>query len=130
MKSIKYILMLYLLLPGIVSYAQSAKTKSADVKVSFKVYGVCGQCKERIEEAAMGKGVKNANWDENSQMLSLEYNPSKVSLKKLQNRIVAVGHDVESLKATASVYQALPKCCLYRDLGTVKNHGTNEMNGC
>lgn len=128
MKGLKYILMLYLLLPGIVSYSQSAKNRNAEVRVSFKVYGVCVQCKDRIEEAVTGRGVKSANWDENTQMLSLEYNPSKISLEKLQSRITAVGHDVENLKAPTAVYQALPKCCLYRDLGSVKNHNDNEMN--
>lgn len=128
MKSIKYIMMFCLLFSGTISYSQNTQKKSPDISVSVKVYGVCGQCKERIEEAVKGKGVKNAAWDENSQILSLVYNPAKVSLDKLKNKIVEVGHDVEDMKANVAVYEALPKCCLYRETGAAANHDKNAMN--
>ena len=128
MERVKYIILICLLLSATISYSQSSKKQNADISVSFKVYGVCGQCKERIEEAVKGKGVKNAAWDENSQMLSLLYNPAKVSLDQLKDKIVAVGHDVEDRKANVTVYEALPKCCLYRETGALTNHNNNEIN--
>jgi outer membrane receptor for ferrienterochelin and colicin/copper chaperone CopZ len=117
MKQIKYILMLCLLFSGTVSFSQSK-----DSSVSFKVFGACEQCKERIEDVLKIKGVKSAVWDVDSQQLLLVYNPSKISLEKIQNKIVAAGHDLENKKANVSVYNALPKCCHYRDLENASNH--------
>lgn len=115
MKWIKYFLMLCLVIPGKASYSQQ-KNALPDCSISFTVFGACEMCKERIENAAKGRGVKKAVWDVDSKQLSLVYNPSIVSLEKIQNRIVAVGHDVAGKKAKDVVYNALPKCCLYREM--------------
>ncbi len=115
MKWIKYFLMLCLVIPGKASYPQQ-KNALPDTSISFTVFGACEMCKERIENAAKGKGVKKAVWDVDSRELLLVYNPSLASLEKVQNRIVAVGHDVAGKKAKDVVYNALPKCCLYREM--------------
>lgn len=115
MKWIKYFLMLCLVIPGKASYPQQ-KNALPDTSISFTVFGACEMCKERIENAAKGRGVKKAVWDVDSKQLSLVYNPSIVSLEKIQNRVVAVGHDVAGKKAKDIVYNALPKCCLYREM--------------
>jgi hypothetical protein len=39
-------------------------------------------------------------------MLALTYNPSQTTLEKIQNRIVAVGHDMDNKKAKDN-YNAL-----------------------
>ena len=121
MKTIKYLLLLSLLLTGMASYSQVKKIPAADTAVTFKVFGVCGQCKDRIEKSVKIKGVKSGVWDIETGMLSLVYNGSQVSLEKIKNRIVAVGHDLEDRKAVNSIYNALPKCCLYREIGTAVN---------
>ncbi len=108
-------------------YSQDTNEKG-EISTSFTVYGVCIQCKERIETAVKGKGVRSADWDENTQLLNIVYNPSKVSLKKLKSKVVAVGHDLDDKEADAVVYQALPKCCLYRELGAKENHNNNVAN--
>ena len=46
-------------------------------------------------------------------------NTQGVSVEKIQNRIVAVGHDLENKKAAAGVYAALPACCHYREMETM-----------
>lgn len=107
--------MLCLVIPGKASYSQSKKSLP-DTSVSFTVFGACEMCKERIENAAKVRGVKKAVWDVDSKQLSLVYNPSVASPEKIQNRIVAVGHDVAGKKAKDNVYNALPKCCLYREM--------------
>ncbi len=113
MKLVKYFLMLCLVIPGKASYSQQ-KNALPDTSISVTVFGACEMCKERIENAAKGRGVKKAVWDVDSKQLMLVYNPSLASLEKIQNRIVAVGHDVAGKKAKDIVYNALPKCCLYR----------------
>lgn len=116
MKAIKYITMLVLVFTGITSYSQSNQPAPKDTSITFKVHGACIQCKNRIEAAVKGKGVKAASWDIDSKILSLTYNPSQTSLDKIQNRIVAVGHDIGDKKAKINVYNELPSCCHYREM--------------
>lgn len=121
MKTIKYLLLLFLFFTGVASYSQEKKTPATDTAVTFKVFGVCGQCKDRIEKAVKIKGVRSGVWDMETGILSLVYNSLQVSLEKIRNRIVAAGHDLEDRKAVNSVYNALPKCCLYRQEGIALN---------
>ena len=120
MKPLLYVLVFYLFFTGMVTHAQNINLTTGDTAISFKVHGVCEQCKDRIENVLKVKGVRSAVWDMESQQLSLVYNPAKISLDKIENRIVAVGHDLENKKAKISVYNALPKCCLYRAMETAK----------
>ena len=78
MKSIKSILLLIILFSGLKGYTQTAGFTAGDTAISFKVYGACISCKIRIEKALKLKGIKSANWDEETNMLALVYNPSKI----------------------------------------------------
>ena len=84
-------------------------------KVTFKVYGNCGQCKERIETALDQKGIKSAEWNVESKMIEVVYVPEKITLDQIHKIINGVGHDTEKSKAADSIYQKLPDCCLYRE---------------
>lgn len=117
MKTIKYLLLLFMCFTTMASYCQAKKVTAPDTTVVLKVFGVCEQCKERIEKAVKIKGVRSGVWDMETGLLSLVYNSSLVSLEKIKNRIIAVGHDLEDRKAINAVYNALPKCCLYRKTG-------------
>ncbi len=107
---------LYFFISSLMLLAAATASAQKDSTVSFKVSGVCGMCKKRIEEAAQGKGVSQANWNMETKMLTLTYNPSRTNLDKINNRIAAVGHDTEKKKADDAAYKALHECCLYRDL--------------
>ncbi|GAC1584423.1 MAG: hypothetical protein NVS3B19_00490 [Ginsengibacter sp.] len=115
MKAIKWYALAILVLFTSVGHSQNIKATSTDTTVVFKVFGLCEQCKRRIEGAAKVNGVRTAVWDIDSKMLTVKYNPSKISLEKINNKIVAVGHDTYLKKANDAVYSALPKCCLYRE---------------
>lgn len=110
-------MLVFLLFSGITSFGQAKKTQATDTVISFKVFGVCEMCKDRIEKAVKIKGVRSGIWDMETGQLSLVYNPTQVSLAKIENRIVAAGHDIENKKSVISVYEALPKCCHYREIG-------------
>ncbi|MBK8608844.1 MAG: TonB-dependent receptor [Chitinophagaceae bacterium] len=114
MKRIIYILLTSLLIPAFSASAQNSIKPSGDTLIYLKVFGACEQCKDRIEGAVKGRGVRSAAWDENTNQLQLVYNPAKISLEKIKNKIVSVGHDLEDKKADDNVYNALPTCCLYR----------------
>lgn len=91
--------------------AQDKKTETAE----FKVTGVCGMCKERIENAALIKGVKLAEWDINTQTIKVIYQPKKVTQEEIEKAIAGAGHDTENQKAPEEDYKKLPGCCAYRD---------------
>jgi hypothetical protein len=120
-KTIKYFLITILAFSGFQSWSQEKKV-SADTSVSITVFGACEQCKDRIERVAKGKGVLSASWDVDSKLLSIVYNPSQTSLDKIENRVVAAGHDLQNKKAKNAVYNALPACCHYREMEST-GHG-------
>ncbi len=121
MKFIKFSLLLLLTLSQFSVLAQDTK-KTNVTTTQFKVFGVCEQCKSRIELAVKIKGVTKGIWDEVSNMLQLEYDSTKVSLEKIQNKILLVGHDLEGKKAKDAIYNALPACCHYREMEEEENH--------
>ncbi len=86
-----------------------AKTKTE----SIKVWGECETCQAKIEKAAKVDGVTKASWDKNSKILSLIYDPSKISSDDIQKKIAAVGYDTEKYKADDKVYAKLNACCKY-----------------
>jgi len=106
----------------------SSQKASLDTTVTFFVAGICEMCEQRIEEAAKVRGVTLADWSVMTRMLKLTYNPRIASLPKIQNRILAVGHDLKDRKANNAVYKALDECCLYRDEAVRKAHDTPEVD--
>ena len=110
-----YILLLCLTFVNIIAFAQDAKIQNLR-STNFKVFGACEQCKTRIELAVKIKGVKTGIWDVDSKILSIEYDSAQVSLEKIQNKILAVGHDLENKKAKDIIYKELPACCHYREM--------------
>lgn len=91
----------------------SAQTKTE--KTSFKVFGNCSQCKERIESALDQKGIKMAEWNIKTKELTVVFNPQKITLEQIHELVAKAGHDTEKNKAPDSVYVDLPDCCLYRE---------------
>lgn len=89
-------------------FGQEVKTET------FKVFGNCGMCETRIEKAAKSvDGVSKADWNEETKILEVSFNESKVKLDDIHNAIAKVGHDTEKVKANIDVYNALPGCCQY-----------------
>src|SRR5689334_16512922 len=92
-------LIVLLLISGLFTYAQEA----ASVNTSFKVWGVCIQCKHRIEKALKLKGIQDAKWDIPSHTLSLTYQPSVIGLEQIHHKLAEVGHDTPLEKAKDDV---------------------------
>ena len=97
------LLLLSLTIVNLVTYAQDAKNDNI-IRTSFKVFGACEQCKTRIELALKIKGVKLGIWDVDTKMLTLEYDSIQVSLDKIENKIIAVGHDLVNKKAKDNIF--------------------------
>jgi len=83
----------------------------------FKVAGNCSMCKDRIETTANGlSGVNSAEWNQDSQMLHIAYDPDKIKISKIHKAIAAAGHDTELERAPDDVYNELPGCCQFERL--------------
>jgi outer membrane receptor for ferrienterochelin and colicins len=115
MREIK-LLLLMLCIGHVVLAQQNQSTLLRDTSLTFTVQGACVQCKNRIETAAKGRGVGLATWDIDSKILSLSFDRAQTTVEKIQNRIVAVGHDIGDKKAKDNIYSDLPECCHYREM--------------
>lgn len=117
MKTVKFITTAVLaVILGTSSYAQMHDhSKMAATKTeTIKVLGNCDMCKTRIEKAAKIDGVSKAEWNDETKILTLVYDPAKVKSDDVQKKIAAVGHDTPKFKANDKAYNALPGCCKYR----------------
>ncbi len=85
----------------------------SDSTATFKVWGNCEGCKNRIEKAAKAAGATKANWNEETKMIEVSFSSKKTGSDKIQQKIAAVGHDTEKYKSTEAAYNKLPGCCQY-----------------
>lgn len=90
----------------------AAGTKHIET-ISFKVSGNCEMCKERIEEALDVKGVKKADWNMETGMVTIVFDPHTIEEDQLHQLIAKAGYDTEKVKAEEKAYKELPGCCQY-----------------
>lgn len=95
-------------------FAVKLSAQSTIQTVTVSVKGNCDECKERIENAADIKGVKNAVWDEKKQAITVTYDSKKVSLEQIEKAIAKSGHQTANIAADSGAYKALPECCKYQ----------------
>src|SRR5436189_6390448 len=100
------IVMPCILLLGLAGYAQTGNRISRDTTASVKVFGVCEQCKNRIEGALKIKGISKAEWNIDTKMLTVSYDLKKTNLEKINNKVASVGHDTYNKKARDADYFA------------------------
>lgn len=97
-------------------FAQSEKTDK------FEVAGNCGMCETRIEKAANAvEGVSSSDWDKETKLIKVTYNPDKSDINKVHMSIAKAGHDTKMYKAEDSVYDKLPGCCKYERMDSEKH---------
>jgi copper chaperone CopZ len=93
----------------------SAPLKREIKTVTLKVEGSCGMCKERIEEALDVKYICRADYDVETEILTVKYRADKMDEIQIHNIVAGAGHDTDQVKATDKVYSTLPACCKYRE---------------
>lgn len=88
--------------------AQDATTAELKIKTS----AVCDMCKETIEKyVAFEKGVKKSNLDVESKMLTVTYNPTKITPEQIRKAVSKSGYDADEVPAYAKAYKKLAACC-------------------
>ena len=90
--------------------AQNSKDKT----IEFKVTGNCNMCKKTIETSLKGNpGITLAEWNKESKMIKVIFEPEKISEDQIHQNIADVGYDTEKKKASDKIYSSLPGCCQY-----------------
>ena len=104
----------------------SATAQSKITKIVLEVDGLCGMCKERIENAAYLTGVKQVNWDKATHELDVVFRNDKVSEEEIIASINNAGHDVKGSLASAEQYEQIHGCCRFRDSDLRSKHDLGE----
>lgn len=83
-------------------------------KATIYVEGVCGMCRARIKKVTRGiKGVTEADWDEDTKILTVKFDPKLTTISVIEQGLAKAGHDTKNVKADDVVYESLPGCCQY-----------------
>jgi outer membrane receptor for ferrienterochelin and colicin/copper chaperone CopZ len=106
----KYFLAVLCVVISATTFAQKKNSKTE----TFKVFGTCEQCKDRIEGTLKKMGVYKATWVIETNMLTVTYDSIKYNTTKIKQKLADVGHDTKEFKTTESTYKSLPKCCYYK----------------
>jgi periplasmic mercuric ion binding protein len=118
MKTLKvFLALLIAVILGLNTSAQTQEQKKMNSTTAktetFKVWGACGMCKTRIENAVKTEGATSADWDLKTKMLTVTFDPKKTNIDAFGKKLASVGHDTEKYKAPDDVYTKLPACCHY-----------------
>jgi len=114
LKMKKSVLIISSLLFILISSSAFSQNKEV-VQDSIYVSGICGMCEDRIENAALIKGVKKVEWSSANHELIVIYRKDKVTLEEIAQSIAEAGHDNELVTSDDKDYDKIHKCCKYRD---------------
>lgn len=93
-------------------FAGASLRDDKDKEVKIKTSAICSMCKARIERnLTFEKGVKEADLDVKTKVVTIKYNPAKTDVSKLKANISKTGYDAEELAADPVGYNKLPSCC-------------------
>ena len=93
-------------------HAQEKAKPAKSTTIQIKTTGECDMCKKKIEgEIGKMAGVKKAELDVATHVLTVEYNPKKVSPDKIRKAISEIGYDADDVKANNRAQKELPQCC-------------------
>lgn len=93
-------------------FASAPIRDDKDKEVKIKTSAICGMCKSRIERnLSYEKGVKEADLDVKTKVVTIKYNSDKTDVAKLKANISKTGYDAEEVVADQAGYNKLPSCC-------------------
>jgi copper chaperone CopZ len=110
MKSLEKTMMAILLLLSVV--ASNAQIKNIKTE-SVKIYGNCAMCKATIEKAGSLKNSASVDWNADTKMAILAYDPKITTQDEILKRIALAGYDSDKFLAPDAVYLKLAGCCQY-----------------
>ena len=94
--------------------SHEAHHKAEFKKEVFTVYGNCGMCERTIEGSLKNvDGVALADWDKETDQMTVSFNPKVITLDAIKQKIADVGYDSDTHRAKDEIYYTLPGCCQY-----------------
>ena len=96
------------------STASIAQSKSKKVEtVEIQTSAVCEMCEELIVDKTLAfeKGLKFAQMDVETGILTVRYRNNKTSLEQIRSIISKLGYAADSVKADSAAYENLHFCC-------------------
>ena len=95
-----------------VQFANAQEKKAKYETVVIQTSAECGDCQERIANMLnYTKGVKFSELDIESKKLTVKFQPAKISLETIKQKLVELGYDADEMKANPEAQQKLPSCC-------------------
>ncbi|MEN9442151.1 MAG: hypothetical protein RLZ33_2228 [Bacteroidota bacterium] len=95
-----------------VQCANAQEKKAKYETVVIQTSAECGDCQERIANMLnYTKGVKFSELDIESKKLTVKFQPAKISLETIKQKLVELGYDADEMKANPEAQQKLPSCC-------------------
>jgi len=89
--------------------------KKGTLEAKIQVKGICSMCENRIEETVnLSKGIKSAEWDLDTEILTVVYKEGKTNPQEIGNALAKAGHDNQYAKATTKDYEKISGCCRYK----------------
>ncbi|MEP1096033.1 MAG: heavy metal-associated domain-containing protein [Cyclobacteriaceae bacterium] len=91
-------------------------------QIEIQTSAICEMCQHAIEyDLAFVKGVKSAELNLDNKVVTVLYNPKKISPDEIRTSITKVGYHADFMARDSIAYDKLPFCC--KD----GQHGTPEV---
>ena len=98
---------------ALVILVSACQPSSPEVTATFKVWGNCETCKKTIEDASKLSGVKEANWNVDSKLMTVKFDTTQVNLDAIEQNIAKAGYDNDKYFGDDYAYGKLKECCQY-----------------
>jgi periplasmic mercuric ion binding protein len=103
-----FLMMSILVLTTLSAFSMAEK----NLEIKIKTSAVCGMCKDKIEQGlAYEKGIKDISLDVETKIVTVKYNPAKITPDAIRKAISRLGYDADEVLADKTAYDKLPKCC-------------------
>ena len=99
------------------TFSRVAVAGKTTEKIIIKTNIYCDHCKKcescggKLQKELFTKGIKNIVLDEKAMTITITYNPEKITVEKIRERISKLGYDADDVKADTAAYQKLDGCC-------------------
>lgn len=95
-----------------VQFVNAQEKKAKYETVVIQTSAECGDCEERIEGLLnYTKGVKYSELDVESKNLTVKFQPAKITMETIKQKLVELGYDADEMKANPEAQKKLPSCC-------------------
>ena len=123
MTSLKKIVMTICLLSSVVVLQAQIKNQKTE---TVMIYGNCGICEKTIEKVGSLNKIAVVDWNKDTKMAMLTYDPNKTSKDEILKNIALAGYDSDVFLAPTETYNNLPGCCQYDRKAKVEVVATTE----